>query len=166
MKKIELKNCPNCHERIGIQDIKCPYCKYIDDPKYKRHNDRLGKNKSKKYKYTKKNDVFKIIFLIPIVFYLMYLIYDFNLLKIILPLILLNVLCLFVKKSKIMVVIMLEISLFVFNFIRNIYIMNSNNDFSNIKYEIIIFVFAVLFIVVPKFIYCIKKTKIRKKKKV
>ena len=42
---MELKNCPNCNERISIHDIQCPYCKYIDDKRYKKENDKLKKNK-------------------------------------------------------------------------------------------------------------------------
>ena len=42
--EIELKNCPNCKERIGKHDIECPFCKYIDDPKYKKHNEKLKKS--------------------------------------------------------------------------------------------------------------------------
>lgn len=30
---MDLKNCPNCQQRISINDIECPYCKYIDDKK-------------------------------------------------------------------------------------------------------------------------------------
>ena len=51
---IELKDCPNCKNRISIKDVQCPYCKYIDDPKYKKENDKMlkvnKKKKKKKYK--------------------------------------------------------------------------------------------------------------------
>lgn len=60
MKSIELKNCPNCKERIGKHDIECPYCKYIDDPKYKKHNEKLlNKKKTIKKKSTNKNKTTK-----------------------------------------------------------------------------------------------------------
>lgn len=42
---MELKNCPNCKERISVKDIQCPYCKYIDDKRYKKENDKLKKKK-------------------------------------------------------------------------------------------------------------------------
>ena len=55
--RIILKNCPNCKERIGIHDIECPYCKYIDDPKYKKQNEKiLNNNKTKKKKVSPKNN--------------------------------------------------------------------------------------------------------------
>ncbi|MCI7241849.1 MAG: hypothetical protein MR550_04820 [Bacilli bacterium] len=41
----ELKNCPNCNERISVHDVQCPYCKYIDDKRYKKENDKLKKKK-------------------------------------------------------------------------------------------------------------------------
>ena len=53
MNEIELKNCPNCNSRIGIHDIECPYCKYIDDIKYQKHNKKLAKKKGKKKKKQK-----------------------------------------------------------------------------------------------------------------
>lgn len=55
---MELKNCPNCKERISINDTKCPYCNYIDDKRYKKENDKLKKrnieNKLNKKKLKKK----------------------------------------------------------------------------------------------------------------
>lgn len=55
---MELKNCPNCKERISINDTKCPYCNYIDDKRYKKENDKLKKqniiNKQNKKKLKKK----------------------------------------------------------------------------------------------------------------
>lgn len=50
---MELKNCPFCGERISIHDIQCPYCKYIDDKKYKKENDKL-KTKKKNIKLSEK----------------------------------------------------------------------------------------------------------------
>lgn len=38
---MKLKNCPNCQQRISINDIECPYCKYIDDKKYQKENNKL-----------------------------------------------------------------------------------------------------------------------------
>lgn len=40
---MNLKNCPNCKQRISENDIQCPYCKYIDDKRYKKENDKLKK---------------------------------------------------------------------------------------------------------------------------
>ena len=76
MKEIELKNCPNCKKRIGIHDIECPFCKYIDDPKYKKHNSKL--NKKTNTKKNNKDDIYKIILIMPILMYLASFMLDIN----------------------------------------------------------------------------------------
>ena len=98
MSKSELKNCPNCNERIGIHDVECPYCKYIDDPKYKKHNNKLIKNKIKS-KRKKKNDIYKVILIIPIIAYLILLLFKIDYSIILFILMLLNILCMFIKKT-------------------------------------------------------------------
>lgn len=50
---MELKSCPNCKKRISINDVQCPYCKYIDDKRYKKENDKL-KRKQLEEKRSKK----------------------------------------------------------------------------------------------------------------
>lgn len=153
MKDIELKNCPNCNNRIGIHDVECPYCKYIDDPKYKKHNKKVIEN-SIKSKSKKKTDIYKVMLLIPIVTYLVYLIFKVDRLVIILPLILLNIMCLFTKKDLVLGVTIIEIIVFIFNLVDNI---------KNIKIEIIIFIFGIIFVIMPKVMY-ITNTKKKKRK--
>ena len=161
MKNIELKNCPNCNERIGIHDVECPYCKYIDDPRYKKYNKKLQNNKKKNK--TNKNDIYKMILLIPIVTYLIYLLIDVDKYMIIIPLILLNVMCLFVKKSMLFFDIILEIIVLLFNFINNIYHISLNKSFNELKLEIILLILGIIFIIVPKFMYLVKSKKKRRK---
>ena len=161
MKNIELKNCPNCNERIGIHDVECPYCKYIDDPRYKKYNKKIKNNKKKNK--DNKNDIYKIILLIPIVTYLIYLLIDVNKYMIIVPLILLNIMCLFVKKSLLFFDIILEIIVLLFNFINNIYHISFANSFDELKIEIVIFILGILFVIVPKFMYLVKSKKKRRK---
>lgn len=157
MKNIELKNCPNCHERIGMQDIECPYCKYIDDPKYKKYNQKLLK--SKKNNNSKKKDIYKLLLFIPVMAYLIYLLIKIDLFMIIIPLILLNIMCFFTKKSSIFWVIIVEIIALSFNFIYNISKISLTDSFK----EIIIFILGIILIIIPKFIY-IFKTKKKKRK--
>jgi len=155
MENIELKNCPNCKKRIGSHDVECPYCKYIDDPKYKKYNDKLKNNKKRK---TKKNDnKYKIILFIPIISYLIYFVLNVNSFMIILPLILLNIMCFFTKKDWSIGVIFIEIIALILNFI--------NNIMNNLKLEIIILLLGIIFIIIPKIIYIIKSNKKKTKKK-
>jgi len=163
MKKIELKNCPNCNERIGVQDIECPYCKYIDDPKYKKYNEKLKKNNLKNKTKKKKNNVYKQLLLIPILMYLGYLAFDLSMLKIIIPLILLNILCFFTKKTLVFGVMILEIIVLLFKFISSVHDMYLTNSFKDIKVEIVIFILGILFVVMPKFMYILKSNKKRRK---
>lgn len=65
MEEVKLKNCPNCGERINKNDIQCPYCKYIDDKRYKKENDKLlnnNKNKKVKKKNKKKELIISLVF--------------------------------------------------------------------------------------------------------
>lgn len=163
MKNIELKNCPNCHERIGIQDIECPYCKYIDDPKYKKYNEKLAKNK--RNKKSNKNDVYKLLLFIPIISYLIYILINLNLAVIIIPLILLNIMCFFAKKVKIFAVMIIEIIVLSFNFINNIYQMFSSDSFEKINIEILIFILGIILVIIPKLIYFFKTKKKKRKKR-
>lgn len=54
MNLMELKNCPNCKMRISVNDIKCPYCEYIDDKRYKKENEKLKVRKMNENKYNRK----------------------------------------------------------------------------------------------------------------
>ena len=155
MKNIELKNCPNCNSRIGIHDTECPYCKYIDDIKYQKHNKKLAQKKGKK-----KNSIYSLILFIPILFYLIHLLFKINSLVIILPLILLNIMCLFVKKENIIWVILVEIIYLIFNLIKSI---TTIKIFNNLIIEIILFLLGIIFIIIPKFIYLIKTKKKKRK---
>lgn len=155
MKKIELKNCPNCKERIGIHDVECPYCKYIDDPKYKNHNKKLKKKKT-----NSKNNMYKILLLIPIIFYLVYLLFNVELKIIIISLILLNILCLLVKKKVIFGITIIESIFLVYNFFKNIIDIKYNNVLINV----VILILGLFFIISPKIIY-ILKTKRKNKRK-
>lgn len=159
MKNIELKDCPNCHERIGIHDVECPYCKYIDDPKYKKHNEKLKKNKKRK-----KNDIYKMILSIPILTYLIYLLLDIKLSYILIPLILLNFMCIFTKKTWILITMVIEVIILLFNFINRIYNIIQNNS-GNLTIEIILFSLGTIFIFIPKIIYITKSKKKRRNKK-
>lgn len=162
MRDIELKNCPNCHERIGKQDIECPYCKYIDDPKYKKYNANLKKKNSKK----NKNNIYKLLLLIPIVTYLIYLLFDFSLARVIIVLILLNIMCFFAKKTLVFGVMIIETIVLLIKFISRIFNMFLNGAFKGFVIEIIILVIGIIFIIMPKLIYFFKskkKKKIRKK---
>lgn len=153
MKNIELKNCPNCKERIGKHDIECPYCKYIDDPKYQKHNSKITKNKKRR----KKKDIYKPILIIPIICYLIYMLFNINSLVIILSLVLLNFMCFVVKKDWIFGVILIEVITLIFNFITNIK--------DNFKLEIIALLLGIVFIIIPKVMYIIKSNKKKVKKK-
>jgi len=161
MKNIELKNCPNCHERIGKQDIECPYCKYIDDPKYKKYNEKLMK--SKKNIKNKKNNIYKLLLFIPILTYLVYLLFDLDSAKVIIPLILLDVMCFFTKKKLLFVVMLIEVIALSVKFISSISNMFLNDSFKGLGIEIIIFILGVIFIIIPKLIFLIKSKKKRRK---
>jgi len=155
MKNMELKNCPNCKERIGIHDIECPYCKYIDDPKYKKHNKNLNKKKRKN-----KNEIYKILFLMPIIFYLIYLLFNLEFKILLILLILLNIMCLWVKRKMIFVVITIEIMSMLYIFIKNIIELKTNNILINL----IILILGLFFVISPKIVYIIKtKKKIKRK---
>jgi len=156
MKEIELKNCPNCKQRIGKHDVECPYCKYIDDPKYKKYNSKLKKKTNTKR--NNKNDIYKIILIMPILMYLTSFMLDINK-YLVLSLLLLNILCLFIKKKYVLLAIIIEIISMSYNFITNII-----SSIDNVKNEIIILLLGLIFIIIPKIIYCFK-TKKRKNKK-
>ena len=158
MKEIELKNCPNCKERIGVHDIECPYCKYIDDPKYKEYNKKLKIIKTKKRYKKRKDDIYKIILLMPVLMYLSAFLLDVNK-YLVMSLFLLNILCLFIKKKYILYVLVIEIIAMFYNFIYNVISLSNN-----IKNEIVILLLGIIFIVVPKIIYCIKVKRIKKRK--
>jgi len=158
MKNIELKNCPNCNKRIGTHDIECPYCKYIDDPKYKKHNEKMKKQK-KKTKKKKQKNIYKILLLIPIISYLTYLLFNINSLIIIVSLIILNVLCLFTKKIISLYIMIIEIIILVFKFITNFYEMTLVDNYTDLKTQIIKIISGIIFIIIPKGIYILKKVK-------
>ena len=154
MKNIELKNCPNCDNRIGIHDIECPYCKYIDDPKYKKYNDKLlKKNKRRR----NKKMLYKLLLLIPFFAYLFYLLIDIKSFVIILPLVLLNVMSLFTKKDWVFGILCIEIIVLFFRFIENVK--------GNLISELLVLIFGVVLLIVPKIIYLIKNKKKKRKKK-
>ena len=157
MNNIKLKNCPNCQKRIGIQDIECPFCKYIDDPKYKKYNKNLKKNK--------KDNPYKIILFIPIITYLLYLLLNTQKIVILVPIILLSFMCFFVKKTWVFGVIIIEFIIIFLNLINNIYQVFISNSKNNILIDLIIFLLGLLFIITPKIIYLIKVSKKRKRKK-
>ena len=156
MKNIELKYCPNCKERIGIHDIECPYCKYIDDPKYKKHNNKLKERKKNK------NEVYKLMLLIPIFTYLFYSLFRLDLIKILIPLVLVNLICFKCKKVWIFIILSLELVVLFINFISNLYKIIIDNSHQNLLLQVFIFIFGILFIVIPKIMYLIKiKKKIK-----
>lgn len=168
MKKIEieLKNCPNCNERIGKQDVECPYCKYIDDPKYKKYNEKLKRSKINKKKVkNNKNNVYKILLLIPLMSYLGYLIINNFLSLVIISLILLNILCFVMKKIFALYVIIIEIIALLFNFCLNVYDMSLVNSFKGLTMELVTLLFGFVLVIVPKYIYLIKSKKVRKTRK-
>lgn len=156
MKNVELKNCPNCKERIGQHDIECPYCKYIDDPKYKKHNKNLNKKKKKD-----KKKIYKILFLIPIIFYLIYLLFNIELKTIVISLILLNIMCLLVKKKIILWVMATEIISIMYIFIKNVI----DSKYDSILLNLIILVLCLFFCISPKILYIVKTKKKSKRKK-
>ena len=160
---IELKTCPNCKKRIGIQDTECPFCKYIDDPKYKKYNEKL--KKKKQTKKTKKNDIYKPILLIPTLAYLTYLIFDTSALFLIISLIILNILCLFTKKTFLLYISLIEMLVLIFNLITSIYEMLLANNFKELSIQITIFILGITFIIIPKFIYLAKTKKKKQNKK-
>lgn len=151
MKNIELKNCPNCKKRIGLHDTECPYCKYIDDPKYQRQNNKLSKKKKKKI------NIYKVMLIMPIIIYLIYMFININSFIITISLLLLNFMCFVVKKDWIYGVILIEIITLIFNFITNLK--------DNLKLEIIILLLGIIFIIIPKVIYIINNKKKKRKKK-
>lgn len=163
MKEIKLKNCPNCKERIGIHDVECPYCKYIDDPKYKKYNSKL-KNKKRKNNKSNKKEIYKSLLLIPIITYLIYLIINVDYLFVVIFLIALNILCMFLKRMFCLYLIILESLVLILNLIVNVYDISSS---AGVISQIIIFVLGLLFIVLPKYLYIVKskKSKGRKIKK-
>lgn len=163
MKKQELKNCPNCNEKIGVHDIQCPYCKYIDDPKYKKYNEKLKKSKKKPKKKKEEFNLYKILLLIPVLTYLFYLFLLNNLNIIVISLILLNLISLFTKKKYIIILIFIEICTLLVNFITNIYIYFTSVD-KDANIGFIEFVFGIVFLLFPKIIYLLKT--IKKKKKI
>lgn len=161
MKEIKLKNCPNCKERIGIHDVECPYCKYIDDPKYKKYNNKL-KNKKRKNNKNNKNEIYKVLLLIPIITYLIYLIINVDYLFVVIFLIALNILCMFLKRMFCLYLIILESLVLVLNLIVNIYDISSS---AGVISQIIIFILGLLFIVFPKYLYIVKSKKMINKSK-
>lgn len=162
VKEIKLKNCPNCKERIGIHDVECPYCKYIDDPKYKKYNSKL-KNKKRKKNNKSKSDIYKVLLLIPIISYLIFLMFNVDLLFVVIFLIVLNILCMFLKRIFCLYLIILEVLVLILNLIVNVYDISSSEGVIN---QIIIFVLGLLFIVFPKYLYILKsKKKVNKNKK-
>lgn len=160
MKEIELKNCPNCNKRIGNHDVECPYCKYIDDPKYKEYNKKLRTKQNKKSKRNNKEDIYKIILLMPILMYLASFMLDINK-YLVMSLFILNILCLFIKKKYILYAIIIEIIAMSYNFIYNVISLSDN-----IKNEIIILLLGIIFIIIPKIIYCFKTKRKKKIKKI
>lgn len=162
MKKQELKNCPNCNEKIGVHDIQCPYCKYIDDPKYKKYNDKLKKSKKKTKKKKEEFNLYKILLLIPVLTYLFYLFLLSDLNIIVISLIFLNLIGLFLKKKYLIILIFIEICTLLVNFITNIYIYFTSAD-KNVSIGFIEFVFGIIFLLFPKIIYLLKTVKKKKK---
>lgn len=164
MREVKLKNCPNCNKRIGFHDVECPFCKYIDDPKYKKHNDKLMKNNTskRKNKKDKKKNIYKLLLLIPIISYLIFLMVNVDYLFVVIFLLLLNILCMFFKRIFCLYLIILESLVVILNLVINIYDISSKSVLIN---QIIIFVLGLLFIVFPKYLYILKSKKKKIKKK-
>jgi len=161
MKNVELKNCPNCKKRIGIYDVECPFCNYIDDPKYKKYNEKLMKKNNIKRK-NKKRDIYKLLLLIPMVSYLIFLMVNVDYLFVVIFLLLLNILCMFLKRIFCLYLIIIESLVVILNLIVNIYDISSKSVLIN---QIIIFVLGLLFIVFPKYLYILKSEKMISKSK-